>query len=89
MPALCPRALQLQGEGTALRSFAFRAGVGLRHVPHATAVSLHGSAGISSAVSQSQRRQGSCAAPVSLRAEGARLQPDHGRHAPPDQEACK
>lgn len=86
---VCPWALLLQGEGSAPRSFAFRAGVGLRHVPHATIVSLHDSTRISREVLQGWKRQGSCATPVALRAEGAKLQPDHSPHTPPDQEVCK
>lgn len=43
---LCAHGL-LQGEGTAPRSFSFRAGMGLRHVPHVMAVPSHGSLGIS------------------------------------------
>lgn len=61
--------------------------MGLRYIPHATAVSLHGSARMSRGGLMGPEWM--CAAPVPLRAEGAKLQPSQGHHTPSDQEVCK
>lgn len=57
--------------------------------PTAIQVALHSSSGISREVSQGQMTQVSCAAPVSLRAKGSKLQPEHGYHTLCDQELDK